>query len=244
LSHKNVDKALVVDFKETLATIGYEPWLDEDAMPAGISLDRALLQGMQDSCGVVFFITPSFKDEGFLENEINYAMQQKREKKEKFSIITLQFVDEEGNVGDIPDLLKQYVWKCPATNLQALKEIVRALPVYPSAIDWRDEIGGVVNIPKTKSRTEKLSKEAESILSQAAQGDGRIYTVETFQGITISSGNKSVVPFGATQKDISYWKAGIQDLRRYGLIQQTDTKGRMFEVTREGYEFAEQIQEK
>jgi hypothetical protein len=50
-------------------------------MPAGTSPDRALLQGMKDSCGVVFFVTPSFKDEGFLESEINYAMQQKREKK-------------------------------------------------------------------------------------------------------------------------------------------------------------------
>jgi hypothetical protein len=83
LSHKTIDKALVIDFKEALAAIGYEPWLDEDAMPAGTSPDRALLQGMKDSCGVVFFVTPSFEDEGFLESEINYAMQQKREKREK-----------------------------------------------------------------------------------------------------------------------------------------------------------------
>jgi hypothetical protein len=138
LSHKTIDKALVIDFKEALAAIGYDSWLDEDAMPAGTSPDRALLQGMKDSCGVVFFVTPSFKDEGFLENEINYAMQQKREKKDKFSIITLQFVDAEGNASDIPELLKQYVWKRPVTQLQALKEIVRALPIHPISIEWRD----------------------------------------------------------------------------------------------------------
>ena len=37
LSHKGSDKATVTDFKETLEVLGYEPWLDEDAMPAGTS---------------------------------------------------------------------------------------------------------------------------------------------------------------------------------------------------------------
>ena len=57
LSHKGVDKGKVTEFKNTLALLGYDPWLDEDAMPAGTPLERGLLQGMQDSCGVVFFIT-------------------------------------------------------------------------------------------------------------------------------------------------------------------------------------------
>ena len=90
-------------------------WLDEDAMPAGTSLERGLLRGMQDSCGVVFFITPSFKDEGFLETEINDAIQEKRRKRNKFAIVTLQFVDGSGNAGDIPELLKSYVLKTPKT---------------------------------------------------------------------------------------------------------------------------------
>jgi hypothetical protein len=62
LSHKGVDKALVIDFKDTLAQLGFDPWIDDDAMPAGTTLERGILQGMQDSCGVVFFITTSFKD--------------------------------------------------------------------------------------------------------------------------------------------------------------------------------------
>ena len=106
--------------------MGYDPWLDEDAMPAGTPLERGLLQGMQDSCGVVFFITPSFKDEGYLETEINYAIQEKRRKEDKFAIVTLQFLDADGNVGEIPDLLKTYVWKKTKTPLEALREIVRA----------------------------------------------------------------------------------------------------------------------
>ena len=46
-------------------------------MPAGSALDRAILEGMEESCGVVFFITPSFVDEGYLESEINYAVREK-----------------------------------------------------------------------------------------------------------------------------------------------------------------------
>ena len=47
---------------ETLEELGYEPWLDDDAVPAGTLRERGLLQGMQASCAVVFFVTPSFKD--------------------------------------------------------------------------------------------------------------------------------------------------------------------------------------
>lgn len=129
LSHKGVDKKKVIDFKETLKLLGYDPWIDDDAMPAGTTLERALLQGMQDSCGVVFFITPDFKDEGFLETEVNYAIQEKRKKKEKFAIIALLFQDKEGKKGEIPELLKSYVWKKPKSSLEAFREIIRALPI-------------------------------------------------------------------------------------------------------------------
>lgn len=140
LSHKGIDKKRVIDFKKTLESLGYDPWLDEDAMPAGTPLERGILQGMKDSCGVVFFITPFFKDAGFLETEVDYAVREKREKGDKFAIITLQFSDPDGNIGEIPELLETYVWKKPKTPLEALREIVRALPVAPVNIDWRDEM--------------------------------------------------------------------------------------------------------
>jgi hypothetical protein len=117
LSHKGIDKEKVTEFKSTLALLGYDPWLDEDSMPAGTPLERGLLQGMRDSCGVVFFITPSFKDEGYLETEINYAIQEKRTKGDRFAVVTLQFVGEDGKVGEIPELLKTYVWKKPKSSL-------------------------------------------------------------------------------------------------------------------------------
>jgi len=240
LSHKGVDKEYVIDFKKSLELLRYDPWLDEDAMPAGTPLERGLLQGMQDSCGVVFFITPSFKDEGFLETEVNYAIQEKRKKGDKFAIITLQFIDKDGNMGEIPSLLKTYVWKKPKTSLEALREIVRALPVVSGVVDWRDGITGVVTLPKTKSTSTELSDEAKAILKAAAAGDGRIMHVRYMGGEEIQAGGKTMIP-DKDSRTIALWVGGLEDLQRRRYIKDLGHKGEVFEVTREGYEKADEV---
>jgi hypothetical protein len=180
---KGVDKEKVIDFKKTLELLGYHPWLDEDAMPAGTSLERGLLQGMKDSCAVIFFITPSFKDEGYLQTEVNYAIAEKRQKGDKFAIISLQF-DNDDQTGEIPELLKPYVWKKPKTLLDAVREIIRALPITPGSVDWRDGITGVTTMPKIKSILTELSSEAKIILTEAASetSDGKIMFLSTGDG--------------------------------------------------------------
>ena len=89
LSHKGVDKELVRDFEKTMRLLGFDPWLDEDAMSAGATLERALLKGFADSCAVVFFVTKNYVDENYLATEVNYAVAEKRKKGDRFSIITL-----------------------------------------------------------------------------------------------------------------------------------------------------------
>lgn len=240
LSHKGVDKDLVIEFKKSLELLGYDPWLDEDAMPAGTPLERGLLQGMQDSCGVVFFITPSFKDEGFLETEVNYAIQEKRKKGDKFAIIALQFLDADGRVGEIPELLKTYVWKKPQTQLEAFREIVRALPVVPGIVDWRDGITGVVTVPTTKSTSTQLSDEAKAILKAAATGDGRIAHLRCSGGEIIQAGDQSMIP-DKDPRTIARWVGGLEDLRRRRYVTDVGHKGEIFRVTREGYEAAKEL---
>lgn len=240
LSHKGVDKNNVIDFEKSLELLGYDPWLDEDAMPAGTPLERGLLQGMQDSCGVVFFITPSFKDEGYLETEINYAIQEKRKKGDKFAIVALQFVDAEGNMGEIPELLKTYVWKKPKTPLEAMREIVRALPVVPGIVDWREEITGVVTAPKTKSTSAELSEEAKNILRAAAAADGRIMHIRYMGGEEIQIGGKTLLP-DQDSRTIARWVGGLEDLQRRRYIKDVGHKGEVFEVTREGYDAADEL---
>lgn len=240
LSHKGVDKVQVNDFKQTLEAMGYSPWLDEDAMPAGTSLERGLLNGMQDSCAVVFFITPAFKDTGYLEAEVNYAIQEKRKKGDKFAIIALQFVDEAGNAGEIPELLKTYVWKRPKTPLEALREVLRALPVTAGAVDWREGMAGVVATPKVRSTVTELSDEAKAILQAAADGGGRVMYLKHMGGSSIQAGRKSLLP-NDDARTIARWTGGLEDLQRRRFIRDLGHKGEVFEVTREGYEAVDQF---
>jgi hypothetical protein len=128
LSHKGLDKPIVREYHRTLKLLGFEPWLDEDAMVAGVELERGLLQGFKDSCAAVFFVTPNFHDREFLATEVNYAMAEKRAKGDRFAIITLAF-SAKGKKGEVPDLLKTYVYKEPSSPLDALCEIIRALPL-------------------------------------------------------------------------------------------------------------------
>ena len=240
LSHRGVNKDLVVDFKETLKLLGYEPWLDQDAMPAGTSLERGLLQGMNDSCGVVFFVTPEFRDEGFLESEIDYAIRQKRIKADRFAIITLQFVGADGAEASIPELLRTYIWKTPKTYLEAIREIVRALPVVPGPIDWRDAISGVVTLPKIASSSADLSDEAKAILKKAVAIDSTKVYIHLFNGETISVNNSEMIP-DQSPRTIAHWVGDLEDLQRRRFIRDIGHKGEAFEVTREGYRAADEL---
>lgn len=129
LSHKSVDKELVREVKKTLELLGFDPWLDEDSMSAGASLERSIQKGFQDSCAAIFFVTPNFKDEDYLGSEVDYAIAEKRKKKDRFSIVTLVLNDNHGNKGLVPDLLTPYVYKEPKNDFQMIREIVRALPI-------------------------------------------------------------------------------------------------------------------
>lgn len=135
LSHKGIDKPIVRKYFQLLKDLGFEPWLDEDAMVAGMPLERALLEGMKKSCAAIFFVTSNYEDESYLATEVNYAMSEKRSKEKHFSIITLVMPGSNGNV---PELLKQYVWKEPESDLDAMREIIRALPIQQSLIEWKE----------------------------------------------------------------------------------------------------------
>ncbi|HEF4739514.1 toll/interleukin-1 receptor domain-containing protein [Burkholderia multivorans] len=136
LSHKGVDKPVIRRFKAALEVVGFEPWLDEEAMVAGAELERALLAGFKSSCAAVFFVTPNYVDSGYLASEVNYAIQEKRRKGDRFSIVTLVLADSEGKVGAVPELLTSYVWKSPSTELEAFIEIVKALPLQLGRTVW------------------------------------------------------------------------------------------------------------
>jgi len=241
LSHKGQDKEIVKQFKATLDLLGYETWLDEDAMPVGTPLERGLQNGMKDSCGVVFFITPSFKDEGYLQTEIDYAVAQRREKNDKFVIITLLLSGENGDSGNVPDLLKPYVWKTPKNHLEALREIVKALPIERKDIDWREGVGGVVLKSKIPSKTTELCEEAKTLLLEAVlTEDGQIWKYSSNDGEEITIANKSIIP-GKEPRTVARWVGGLEDLQRRRFIKDRGHEGHVFDVTREGYDAAYEL---
>ena len=231
---------MVLDFKDTLEALGYEPWLDEEAMPAGVLVERAILQGMKDSCAVVFFITPSFKDEGYLETEINYAIQEKREKGDKFVIVTLLFDDSVGRTVEVPELLKQYVWKTPNTQLQALREIIRALPVASGNADWKGETTSILETREQSSIDSGLSEEAKTILQETVKSDGSIYYIQTLGGTRIQVNGKEMNQ-DQKPRTLARWKGGLEDLQWRQYIKDIGHEGKIFKVTREGYDAADTL---
>ncbi|MBU8724237.1 MULTISPECIES: toll/interleukin-1 receptor domain-containing protein [Bacillus] len=138
LSHKGADKPLVREYFQILKELGFDPWLDEDAMAAGTKLNRGIYQGFKESCAAIFFVTPSFKDEDYLEDEVDYAIDEQKEKGDKFAIITLALKDLDGKTGEIPGLLRKYVYKEPSSQLEAFREIIRALPLETGKKVWKN----------------------------------------------------------------------------------------------------------
>lgn len=136
LSHKTVDKPLVYRYYDALKEAGYDPWLDDPDMPAGTNFERAMFQGFTESCAAVFFITENFKDEKYLAAEIDYAVMQKREKGEKFAIITLRYSD----AAPVPDLLTPYIYKTVSNDLEGFYELLRALPLEVGPVRWKEHV--------------------------------------------------------------------------------------------------------
>jgi hypothetical protein len=136
LSHKSVDKPIVLRYYNALKELGFEPWLDQPDMPAGTNLERGILDGFEKSCAAVFFITENFKDESYLATEVDYAVNQKRKKEKKFTIITLRYP----NASPVPGLLMPFIYKDVANDLEGFHEIIRALPIELGPIRWKQDV--------------------------------------------------------------------------------------------------------
>ena len=71
------------------------------------------------------------------ETTVLEDITEKLQKGNKFSIITLVFQDATGKTGEVPELLKTYVWKQPSSDLEALQEIIKALPVKLGEVRYK-----------------------------------------------------------------------------------------------------------
>ena len=129
LSHKPIDKPTVVRYKTALQVCGFQPWIDEDKMHAGSHLDAEILNGMRGSCAAVFFITQNFVDERFLKQEVEYAIQEERERPGDFVIVPLLL--DGASRDKVPALLERFVAKTADNELDGLLATIKALPIKP-----------------------------------------------------------------------------------------------------------------
>jgi hypothetical protein len=140
LSHKGANKPMVRRFDSTLKLLGFDPWLDEDAMPGGTELHRGIHQGMKDSCMAVFFVTPQFTEETYIRGELDLAVEEKTQRADHFVILALAMQDEQGERGSVPQILHRWVYKSPDTELEALNEIIVSLPIQLGPPTWKPGI--------------------------------------------------------------------------------------------------------
>jgi len=134
LSHAGADKPLVRRVHRALSVVGYEPWLDDEDMVAGTRLFGGIKAGLAASCAAVFFVTDEFEDDRYIRQEVDWALEQKISRGDEFAIITLLFPG--ASTERIPEVLRTYVWKEPEFEVDALTELIRALPVRPGTPHW------------------------------------------------------------------------------------------------------------
>lgn len=137
LSHKGASKALVNRYCQALREIGLDPWLLREDARAGDAPPRELVAGMQSSCAAVFLITPEASDEKHLAQEIDLAMAERVARKGRFQIISLSLPNRDGARGKVPPILQSQVYKEPDSELEAFREILRAVPLEVGRATWR-----------------------------------------------------------------------------------------------------------
>ena len=75
---------------------------------------------------------------------------------------------------------------------------------------------------------------------EASAGDGMVFYHRSMGGEHIQANWKSLIPEN-NQRTIALWVGGIEDLVCRRFIKDLGHKGEVFEITREGYEAADEI---
>ena len=107
------------------------------------------------------------------------------------------------------------------------------IPKLLEALVWKE--------PKAPHETfTELSEEAKAILKTAVAGDGIIMHLRYYGGEKIQAGGESLIP-DQDPRTVASWVSGLEDLRWRRYIKDRGHKGEMFEVTREGYDAADEL---
>lgn len=85
-----------------------------------------------------------------------------------------------------------------------------------------------------------LSKEAKTLLAHAARDPGGLVLYEKFgAGVDLHTNGVSLVTRKDDHRELARWEAALEQLTRQGLLKARGTAGEIWEVTDQGYTFAQ-----
>ena len=149
-----------------------------------------------------------------------------------------------------------------ANNSQRRQELAQRLeaagcPVNLQGTDWHtagdfeaalalltqglSEPMAVEEQPSNNAAYPQLSDDAKELLIDAANSaKGAIVRVRSAGGLVIQAGGKSFVKSGDKRSE-ARWNGALEELLNYGLVNDPTGKGQLFDVTREGFEVADEL---
>lgn len=100
---------------------------------------------------------------------------------------------------------------------------------------------GDVSISSSKSTAVSLSKEAALLLKEAAaDSHGIVMLLRHLGGTDLQANGKNLIT-DRSRRAVATWEAALQELVNEELLMQRGHKGEVFEVTKKGYEVAENL---
>ena len=89
---------------------------------------------------------------------------------------------------------------------------------------------------------QQLTEDARHLLVEASLDQlGRIVYFSSMDGTTLGTNGKNMVNEGDSQRVEARWKAALNELVDFGLVEDIRYEGEIFEVSRKGYEVADLI---
>ena len=118
------------------------------------------------------------------------------------------------------------------TENTTLKSQIKDLETLLSSVSPSDQQGGVAS----------LSEDAISLLVTAKNADGHILYIRYIGGSALQAGNKNFINPENSPREDARWKAALNELIERGLVESLGYKGETFQVTKLGYDVADEIE--
>jgi len=124
LSHNSEDKEFVRDLHKLLLDNGIESWIDEAEIKIGDSLLQKISEGIKKADFVAIILSPKSIDSPWVERELEMAMQQEIERKEKK---VLPLIIEDCELPEYLKIKKYGDFRTPQNSLKAINELLQIL---------------------------------------------------------------------------------------------------------------------